>query len=114
MSTPGHDRVRFADDLLGALGLNSVTIEEGENDSPDTLGQTGIYGRSHYSLRNRAGLLRALEGDPGPRTLAELSAAVHRCAGERGKADYDELLPAVRRAAEHDPERVLTDFVGAR
>lgn len=112
MENENKSRVQYADALLGALGLTSITTLPGAPDDSASLGQTMIHGRSHYSTRNREAVLRALESEPEPATLGELCAAMRVLAEEEGHAGASEVLPALEEASSRRPDAPLRKLAG--
>jgi len=103
----------FADNLLRALGLKSITLHPRTPKSEDEtsyLGATGIHGRSVFSARNRRLVQRALESSPPPETLREFVECLTSVAAEKPGEEVDEILAAARDASREDPDGSLTGF----
>ncbi|MCP3919676.1 MAG: hypothetical protein GY711_29435 [bacterium] len=99
--------VELADALLTALGLNSITMEPkplAEQSPVASLGETSVYGVSHYSTKNRDALLHALQHRDRPETLGELRDALYVLAKKSGSNDASAVLAAVRSTLERQPE----------
>ena len=101
----------YADSILGALGLKSVSTEriaDADQIVTDAM-QTGILGTSFYSTKNRDALMQALQHEPRPSTLGDLREALEHLASTGG-ADWTTLLGAVRKACEQRPDARLDDL----
>lgn len=92
--------IQFADELLGALGLNSVTTKpvEGACEPVDDLSKTAIVGRAYYSTKNRDLLLAALDDDPGAQTLSDLAARLSALSTTDSSDELASILSAVEQA----------------
>ena len=111
--SPKKPSVQFVDELLGSLGLNSVTTVPANQKTDDVQdwSQTGVYGRARYSTKNREVLLEALEREPAPRTLAELHARMSSLGEERQSEEISAILAAVQSKLDEDVEITLDQLV---
>jgi len=106
-----EENTAFVDRLIAALGLKSITVRDrGSASSFDTLGETGIRGRSVFSTSNRRLMRRALGMAPNPRTLSELGQKLERVCAECPGPEADAMLAAVRDASSEAPGRPLEEL----
>jgi len=100
--------VEFADALLAALGMKSITASSQADE--ENLGATQIYGRSYLSGRNRAALLKALGHEPRPATIEDLATACDALASA-GDEDVEAIREVVKSAARARPDFRLDELV---